>query len=199
MPSSHPTPDDASPRAIATVFLATALAVVVVQALVLLAMGSPPICKCGYVRLWYGSASGPETSQQISDWYSFTHVIHGLAFYFFLWLVAPRSSMGLRFALAVGIEAGWEIIENTPLVIERYRQSALAQGYFGDSVLNSVCDSLAAIIGFLLARRLPVAVSVGLVVASEVFLAYMIRDNLLLNIIQLLWPSAALSQWQTGG
>ena len=199
MPTISATQPHRTDQSITTVFLATAMAVVAVQALVLLAMGSPPICKCGYVRLWYGSAAGPETSQQISDWYSFTHVIHGLAFYFLLWFVAPRSSMGLRLVLAVGIEAGWEIIENTPLVIERYRQSALAQGYFGDSVLNSVCDAIAAIIGFLLAKRLPVAVSIALVVACEIFLAYMIRDNLLLNIIQLLWPSAALSQWQTGG
>ncbi len=172
--------------------------VVVAQALILAAMGSPAICKCGHIALWYANPAGPETSQQITDWYTPSHVIHGVLFYWLLWLVAPRLPVGLRLAAAVGIEVGWEILENTPLIIERYRQSALAQGYFGDSILNSVSDTIAAVLGFLLAWRLPVIVTVGLVIAAEAFTGYMIRDNLLLNIVQLLAPNETLSRWQMG-
>ena len=184
-------------RSIEPVFLAIVLGIIALQAVTLLAMGSPPICKCGHISLWYANPAGPETSQQITDWYTFTHVIHGIAFYLLLWLIAPRAPLGLRLALAVGIEVAWEIVENTPLIIERYRQSALAQGYVGDSVLNSVSDTCAAIFGFYLARHLPVKATAGLVIASELFLAVMIRDNLILNVVQLLHPTPALSRWQT--
>ena len=178
--------------------LMIALGIVIAQALILAAMGSPAICKCGHIALWYANPAGPETSQQITDWYTPSHVIHGVLFYWLLWLVAPRVPMGLRLAAAVGIEVGWEILENTPLIIERYRQSALAQGYSGDSILNSVSDTLAAVLGFLIAWRLPVIVTVGLVIAAEAFTGYMIRDNLLLNIVQLLAPNETLSRWQMG-
>jgi hypothetical protein len=162
-------------------------------------MGHPSICECGRVDLWHGNPSGPETSQHLTDWYSYTHVLHGLAFYLLLWLIAPNMPIGQRFALAIGIEAAWEVIENTPLIMERYRQSALARGYFGDSVVNSIADTFAAAVGFVLARTLPVWTSVALVIAGELFLAYMIRDNLLLNILQLLYPNEWLSRWQAGG
>ncbi len=179
-------------------WLCIATAVVGLQALILFVMGQPPICTCGTVRLWGGIVSGPETSQQLTDWYTYTHVIHGLVYYALLWLIIPRSPIGLRFALAVGIEAGWEVLENTPFVIDRYRQSALAQGYFGDSIINSIGDSLAAAFGFLLARLLPVWSNIVLVLAVELTLGYLIRDNLTLNIIQLIHPSEAISLWQTG-
>ncbi len=122
-----------------------------------------------------------------------------MGFYVLLWLVAPRAPVLLRLVIAIGLEAGWEILENTPFIIDRYRQQALAQGYVGDSILNSLSDTMAAIAGFLLARALPVRASVALVVALELFVAVMIRDNLTLNIIQLIHPVPALSQWQAGG
>ncbi len=105
----------------------------------------------------------------------------------------------LRLALAVGLEVGWEVLENTPFIIERYRQQALAQGYVGDSILNSLSDTCCAIIGFWLARLLPVRGSIALVVALEVFVGVMIHDNLTLNIIQLIHPVPAISAWQAGG
>jgi hypothetical protein len=172
---------------------------IALQALALLAMGLPAFCTCGYVELWHANPSGPETSQHLTDWYTYTHVIHGFGFYLLLRLLAPRMSFGLLLALAVGLEAGWEIVENTPFVMDRYRQSALARGYFGDSVINSVADTLAAGLGVVLARRLPVWSIVALVVAMELFALYMIRDNLTLNIIQLIYPSDAISKWQAGG
>jgi hypothetical protein len=172
-------------------------ALVVVQAAVLAAMGQPLTCTCGTVRLWTGVVNGPENSQQLSDWYSLSHIVHGLGFYFLLWLVIPRAPVMLRFLLAVGLEAGWEIIENTPFVIDRYRQQALAQGYSGDSVINSVSDTLMMIAGFAFARAAPVWASVAL--ALEAFSGVMIRDNLTLNVIQLIYPSETISRWQAGG
>ena len=106
---------------------------------------------------------------------------------------------GLQLALATGLESAWEVIENTPFVIERYRQSALAQGYFGDSVINSVSDTVAAMLGFVLARVLPIWSSVALVIVIELFPGYMIRDNFTLNVIQLIYPNEIISHWQSGG
>jgi hypothetical protein len=185
-------------RHLVSTSLSIAATIVGLQALILFAMGQPLICSCGTIKLWNGIVSGPENSQQLVDWYTYTHIIHGFGFYLFLWLVMPRAPLGLRFALAVGLEAGWEIIENTPLIIDRYRQLALAQGYFGDSVINSVSDTLAGVFGFVLARILPVWSTVSLAIAMEVFVGLMIHDNLTLNIIQLIYASAAISLWQAG-
>jgi hypothetical protein len=181
------------------VFLLIVVGFVTLQAVALLAMGQPPICTCGTVRLWMGDVHSSENSQQFADWYSYTHIVHGFFLYLLLWLVARRLPFGLRLALAIGLEAGWEIVENTPFVIERYRQLALAQGYIGDSVINSVGDSVAAAFGFMLARMLPVWTSAALVIAMELFVGYMIHDNLTLNIIQLIHPNGAISLWQSGG
>jgi hypothetical protein len=181
-----------------SVLLLMAVGLVVLQALVLLALGQPPICTCGTIKLWTGDVSGPENSQQLTDWYTYTHIVHGFVLYFLLWLIAPRMPIGLRFVLAVGLEASWEMIENTPFIIDRYRQSALAQGYVGDSIVNSVTDTLAGAFGFVVARILPVWSTVILMVAMELFVGFMIHDNLTLNIIQLIHPSAAISHWQAG-
>lgn len=171
----------------------------VVQAVVLHLMGQPAICACGSVRLWAGTVLGPENSQQITDWYTPSHVIHGLLFYALGWLLLRGRSPLLALALALGIEIGWELVENSPLVIDRYREQALAQGYSGDSILNSLCDTTAMLIGYWLASRLPVRASVALALVAELFTAVMIRDNLTLNVVQLLAPSKAISAWQAEG
>jgi uncharacterized protein DUF2585 len=158
------------------------------QGLALLALGRPFICECGHVSLWYGNPSGPETSQQLTDWYTYTHLLHGFLFYLLLWLIVPKAPLGLRLAAVFGIEAGWEIAENSPLIVERYRQSALALGYTGDSILNSMGDSFATALGFVLAHVLPVRASIAAVVGIELFLGYAIHDNLTLNIIHLIRP-----------
>ncbi|HET7681483.1 MAG TPA: DUF2585 family protein [Xanthobacteraceae bacterium] len=172
------------------------VAVAAVQSAILAAMGQPFICTCGVVRLWHGTVSDAGNSQHLSDWYTFSHIIHGFGFYFLLWLAAPRISLIHRFAMALLLEAGWEIFENTPLIIERYRQGAMAQGYFGDSIINSVADAFAAALGFILARVLPRSATIALLVAMELGVGYAIRDNLLLNIVQLAYPSEMLSRWQ---
>ncbi|WP_237154033.1 DUF2585 family protein [Oryzibacter oryziterrae] len=175
------------------------LAMIAIQAITLAAFGQPPICTCGTVRLWSGEILSPENSQQITDWYTPSHVIHGLLFYGILRWLFPKLPLIGVVAAALAVEIGWELLENSPLIIDRYRAQALAQGYSGDSVLNSVCDSLAMLSGLTLARFLPVRLTVGLAVAAEIFTAVMVRDNLTLNVIQLLVPSPTISAWQAQG
>jgi hypothetical protein len=174
-------------------------AITLAAAAVLYAIGHPLMCKCGYVKLWHGVTYSSENSQHLSDWYTPSHVIHGLLFYALLWLVARKWSVSTRAIIATLIEAGWEILENTPLIINRYRETTISLDYFGDSVINSVMDIAWMLLGFVLAARLPVWVSVALVVALELFVGYFIRDNLTLNIIMLLYPVDAIRIWQGGG
>jgi len=175
-----------------------ALVVLVVATAILLAMGRNPICTCGVVDLWVGARDSPRTSQMLADWYSLSHVVHGLLFYAGLWLVARRWPAEWRFLAALLIESAWEVIENTPLVIDRYRETTAALGYSGDSVINSMSDILMMCVGFLAARRLPVWTSIALLVVLEVVPLFVIRDNLALNILNLLAPNAAVAAWQAG-
>jgi len=174
-----------------------AAAIVAAQGVILFLMGQPSICECGFVKVWEGVVASSGNSQHISDWYTFSHIIHGLLFYLALWYFFPRLSIFQRFVLAIGIEAAWEIAENTPMVIEHYRQQALAQGYVGDSVLNSVVDTLAAAVGFVLAWRLPVSASVALALFFEAFVAFSIRDNLTLNVLGFFHQFEFISEWQS--
>jgi hypothetical protein len=175
-----------------------AVALVAVAAVIELTMGREPICRCGSVKLWHGVVSSAENSQHVTDWYSFSHVIHGIAFYGLLRLAARRTAVGTRFLAAVFLEATWEVFENTPFVIDRYRTATIALDYYGDSILNSVSDIAAMMSGFFIARRLPVWASVVLVAVLEVFVVLMIRDNLTLNIVMLLYPLDAIRRWQSG-
>ena len=165
-------------------------------AAILFAMGRNPICTCGAIDLWVGSRNSPRTSQMLADWYSLSHIVHGLLFYAALWLVARRLDVGWRFLVALFIEASWEVIENTPMVIDRYRATTAALGYTGDSVVNSLSDILMMALGFLLARKLPLWAAIALMVALEVVPLFVIRDNLTLNIIALIAPNHAIQAWQ---
>ncbi len=159
-------------------------------------MGRHPICTCGTIELWVGSRDSPKTSQMLADWYSLSHIVHGLLFYAGLWLLFRRWPVGRRFLVALLVEATWEVIENTPIVIDRYRETAAALGYSGDSVINSVSDMLMMCVGFLAARRLPRWASIVLLIALELAPLFVIRDNLTLNIWNLIAPNPAVQAWQ---
>jgi len=182
---------------------AAALALVGIQIAILHTLGQPFLAASGRILLWVNDPWSPDMSQQLADWYSFSHIIHGFIFFGILRLVAPRLPLGMRLLLAMGVEIGWEITENSPAVIRHYRQQALAAGYVGDSILNSVSDVVMMSAGFLFASRVPGRTVIALAVAFEIFTAVMIRDNLTLNVINLIAPSgwapiAAIHDWQAG-
>ena len=183
-----------SRRAWITTFLVLAAA-----AALLLAMGRNPICTCGSIDLWVGARDSARTSQMLADWYSLSHIVHGLLFYAALWFALRRWPVGHRFLAALLLETSWEVIENTPMVIDRYRATTAALGYTGDSVLNSLSDILMMAVGFLAARKLPLWASIAFLLALELIPLFVIRDNLFLNVWTLLSPNAAVQAWQAGG
>ena len=179
--------------------LILSIAILVAAAAALLAMGRNPICTCGTVDLWVGTRDSPKTSQMLADWYSLSHIVHGLLFYAALWLVARRWPAEWRFVAALLVEASWEVTENTPMVIDRYRETTAALGYSGDSVINSLSDITMMCVGFFIARKLPVWASIALLILLEVVPLFVIRDNLTLNIWNLLSPNPAVAAWQARG
>ncbi len=174
------------------------MAIVAVQALVLHVMGRVWTCTCGTIRLWVGDIWSPELSQQIFDWYTASHIVHGILFYGLLRLLLPKAPVAARLAIAVGIEAAWEIAENSPWVIEAYRKQALAAGYTGDSILNSVMDNVSMMTGFALAWLLPWRATVALALALEIGAASMVRDNLTLNVLNFIHRFPVIEAWQSG-
>lgn len=179
-------------------YLLFALTLLIIAASIEHAMGWLTICKCGVIRFWVGSTKSPENSQQIADWYSFSHIIHGFILYgIFRALGRRRWPVGLCFALAVICECTWEVVENSPFVINRYRQT-MSQDYAGDTLVNSMSDILFCVLGFWIARWIPVWLTLVLIVVMEVGCALIIRDNLTLNIIMLIHPFEAIKRWQMG-
>lgn len=176
--------------------LAIAAGIVAIQALALHIEGHPAICTCGYVKLWQGVVISSENSQHISDWYTPSHIIHGFLFYALARWLFPKRSIWFRLAFALLIEGGWEILENSPFIINRYREGTISLDYYGDSILNSVCDTLAMVLGFAMARFLPVWLVVAVAVFFELGTGYMIRDNLTLNVLMLVHPLESVKAWQ---
>lgn len=184
-------------RSRSTRFWLVVMAVLVISQIVSLhLMGRVPICSCGYVKLFEPGVNTAGNSQHISDWYTPSHIIHGFLFYLLGWLVLRRQPIGARLTLALVLEIAWELLENSPLVIERYRTATMAVGYQGDSILNSAMDSVFMALGFLAASRLPAWLTALLAIALELLAAWTIRDNLTLNVLMLVWPVEAIKEWQ---
>ncbi|WLS00574.1 DUF2585 domain-containing protein [Shinella sumterensis] len=173
-------------------------AFVAATATILYTMGQPLICKCGYVKLWHGVVVSSENSQHLTDWYTPSHIIHGILFFGLFTLILRKASINVRLTLALILECAWEIIENTDMVINRYREATIALDYFGDSVINSSADILAMVVGLFLAARLPVWASVAIIIVFEATTTWLIRDGLALNILMLVWPIDAVKAWQGG-
>lgn len=174
------------------------LSLLTAQTLTLHFFGQPLLSKTHALMLWAGDVASVENSQQLTDWYTFSHIIHGFLFYLALWYFFPRLTIWQRLAIAVGIEVAWEIAENTPMVINHYREQALAQGYFGDSIINSLSDTCAMMAGFLFAWRMPIFFTIALGIFFELWVGYSIHDNLTLNVVGLFWTPEFITKWQTG-
>ena len=172
------------------------LVIFLIATAILFAMDRPPICTCGYVKLWEGVVNGPGNSQHIADWYTPSHITHGMLFFALGWWVMHSRPLGQRLIAATILELAWEVLENTPMVINRYREETMALGYSGDSILNSVADGCWMILGFLIAARLPWKATAAIIIFFELFTLYMIRDNLTLNILMLVYPLDAIKHWQ---
>lgn len=175
-----------------------ALLVALAVAAILLAMDRPPICTCGTIKFWHGDVNSSENSQHLADWYSFSHVIHGFLFYAAAHFFLRGQTRRWALPIAVAVEGFWEILENSPIIINRYREATIALGYSGDSIVNSMADIGWMAFGFLLAARLPAWATIALAIAFELFTLAMIRDNLTLNVLMLVWPIDAVRTWQGG-
>lgn len=177
----------------------SALCVFGVLAALELLSGRSPLGPDGHFGWWDGDIWSSENSQRVADAYSFSHIIHGMLFYGFLWLVARRVPVRFRFLAALLLEAGWELLENSPLIINRYREATISLGYVGDSVLNSVSDVGMMAVGFLIARLSRLWVIVVLIATMELGCLWWVRDNLTLNVIMLIHPVPAIKAWQSEG
>jgi Protein of unknown function (DUF2585) len=179
-------------------WLATVV-VLVATAVLLRSQGRLWWCSCDYLLLWSGNPWSSDNSQHLLDPYSFTHLLHGFVLCGLLALIVPRLSAVWQLWLAVSIEAIWEVVENSEFVIRRYREETAALGYHGDTVINSLSDILVCGLGFVLARHLGFRRTFALFVLTEVALAILIRDNLTLNVLMLIYPIDAVKEWQAAG
>lgn len=191
-------PSDESGRSLSVpACLGVGASILALASSVELAMGRKIWGVSGQPGLWAGEVNSPHNSQYLTDPYSFSHLTHGILLYGLTWLLARRSPVRKRALIAMLLEAGWEMIENSSMVIDRYRTATISQHYYGDSVMNSMCDILTCMVGFMIAAVLPTRLTIVTVFVLEIGLALWIRDGLLLNIVMLIHPFAAIRAWQS--
>ncbi|MBD8687947.1 MULTISPECIES: DUF2585 domain-containing protein [unclassified Rhizobium] len=183
-------------RSSSQIWFGVAAAILVLQIVILYAMGRLPICECGYVKLFEPGVNTPGNSQHLADWYTPSHIIHGFLFYGLAWLLFRKQAISMRLSFAVLIEAAWELLENSPIIIDRYRTATMALGYSGDSILNSAMDTVFMVLGFFFAMRVPVWLTILVAIVFEIFTGWLIRDNLTLNVLMLVTPIDAIKEWQ---
>ncbi len=172
--------------------------IIVFVAITEYAQGRLLICKCGYVKFWEGVVNSADNSQHIADWYSLSHIIHGFIFFAITWLIARKWPLAYRLLIATVVEGGWELLENSSFIINRYREGTISLDYFGDSIVNSTSDIGFMIVGFFIASKLPWKITIAAALEMELLALYVIRDNLTLNVIMLLHPLEAIKNWQAG-
>lgn len=177
---------------------AALMVIILATATLLKANGRVWWCSCGSFSPWKGAIWSEHCSQHLFDPYSFSHVLHGFIFFWLLMLIVPRLNVYWKMVCAVVIEAGWELLENSSFIIQRYREGTIDQGYSGDSILNSVSDIACCMLGFLIALKLGFRRTLLLLVLVELVMLFWVRDNLSLNIIMLIHPIEAIKQWQMG-
>lgn len=194
-PARKRTPPAAQPWIYAVLIVALFAA----KALVLWALDRPFLCPCGFARVWHAGISGPENSQHLADWYSPSHLIFGMLFYWLMWKTSRHWPRGWLYVAATVASVGWEVAENLPFMIERFGDTGLGQPYAGDSILNSVGDTVFTLAGFALAMRLPVAATIVLAAALEVAAGLVARDSFLLTLVTFIHPLDAIQRWQAGG
>lgn len=182
-------------------YILMCMGVVAIAAAILYCMGRLPICACGYVKIWHGLVYSSGNSQHLFDWYSFSHILHGLGFYLLIYLVDRKKklSFGQKLLIAVFLESSWEVLENSNFIINRYRAATISLDYFGDSIINSVGDIISMALGFIFASKTKTWMSIALFFLIELMLLYVIRDNLTINIIMLIHPIEAIKIWQSAG
>lgn len=181
----------------AGVWQIVAIVLVLLLVIVLLrAEGRMFLCDCGHLAVWTADTCSSQTSQQLFDPYSFTHVLHGFLFFWLIALLFRRMNSSRQVVLAVLLEGAWEVFENTRFVIDKYRTETAALGYQGDTIVNSLGDVACALGGFVLARKLGLRWSLIFFVVVEVVLIVWIHDSLLLQILMLVRPVEAIKLWQ---
>lgn len=171
-------------------------AVLLLMGVALWAEGRLLICSCGEFKLWISDTCSSDNSQHLADPYSFTHILHGFLLFWLVLLLFRNIAPAWQLSLALALEAAWEVFENTPFVIDRYRVETAALGYQGDTIVNSYGDLACAWIGFLIARKLGIWKSIVVFLLIELVLVIWIKDGLLLQILMLIFPLQTIKLWQ---
>jgi hypothetical protein len=194
-----PIDDAVAPTPIRSRAIWIILAMVVIALIYLRWQGRIWWCECGRPTPISIQVQSQHNSQHLFDAYSLSHVLHGVFFYGVLWVFRAKLSLNVRAAIAAAVEIGWEMLENSPIIINRYRAATVSLGYTGDSIANSLADIVSFVIGFYIARKLGLKWSIVIFILVELAMLWLMRDNLTLNVLMLLWPIDAIRKWQAGG